>query len=123
MSKTLFAAGALAFGALAVCPLCGGGPDAVSATHVVALETPADTAQVRLAIQGMTCGSCATTARLALRRVAGVYDATVSYDSASAVVKYDPAATAPDRFIAELARMTGYVARVVVDTSGFPGGD
>lgn len=73
----------------------------------------ADTARVKLAIQGMTCGSCATTARLALKRVEGVLDATVWYDSASAVVLYDPARTSPEQFIARLERMTGYKAAVV----------
>ncbi len=72
-----------------------------------------DTAEVRLVITGMTCGSCATTARIALERAEGVYDARVSYDSASAVVRYDPEKTTPERFIAHVEEMTGYKARVV----------
>jgi copper chaperone CopZ len=72
----------------------------------------ADTAEVKLAISGMTCGSCATTARIALQRVDGVYDAAVSYDSASAVVLYDPDRTSPDEFISHLEKMTGYKARL-----------
>ena len=72
-----------------------------------------DTAKVELAISGMTCGSCATTARIVLERVDGVYDAEVSYDSASAVVLYDPELTSPEQFIARLEKMTDYRAEVV----------
>jgi copper chaperone CopZ len=76
-------------------------------------SAPSDTARVELAISGMTCGSCATTARIALERAPGVYDAEVSYDSASAVVLYDPEKTSPEKFVAYLEKMTGYKARVV----------
>ena len=48
---------------------------------------PADTTVVNLELTGVICGSCATTARLALRRVEGVYR----------------------------AKLTGYGARVVED--------
>jgi copper chaperone CopZ len=76
-------------------------------------EAPADTVVAHLAVKGMTCGSCAATARLVLKRVPGVHDAEVSYETASAVVRYDPARTDPARFIARLREMTGYEARVV----------
>lgn len=75
-------------------------------------DAAADTAKVKLAISGMTCGSCATTARITLERVDGVYDAEVSYDSASAVVLYDPEETSPEEFISYLEEMTGYEARL-----------
>ncbi len=78
----------------------------------VPTDVAADTAKVKLAISGMTCGSCATTARIVLKRVAGVYDAEVSYDSASAVVLYDPEETSPEEFISYLEEMTGYEARI-----------
>lgn len=78
-------------------------------THVVTAPV-ADTAKVKLAITGMTCGSCATTARIALERVDGVYDAEVSYDSASAVVLYDPEETSPEEIISHVEKMTGYKA-------------
>ena len=112
--------GATAVGAFAVgslCPPCGGGARAAAAQTSAAASPAIDTATARLRISGMTCGSCATTARLALRRVRGVYDATVSYDSASAVVHFDPAQTQPPVFIAELERLTGYRATVVVPDS------
>ncbi len=87
--------------------------------HVAERYAPAasltDTTRVRLAIKGMTCGSCAATARIVLERVAGVYQAKVSYDSASAEVRYDSARTSPAVIIARLEQMTGYIARVVAD--------
>ena len=38
----------------------------------------------------MTCGSCPTTARLALKKLTGVYSATVTLDDSLGVVQYDP---------------------------------
>jgi copper chaperone len=73
----------------------------------------ADTATARLTIEGMTCGGCATTARIALQRVRGVYRAMVWYDSASAVVQYDATLTRPEVFMTELARLTGYRASLL----------
>ncbi len=106
------AAIAALLGTTVLCPLRDNGPAVAGATSVVQAVAK-DTATVRLTIGGMTCGSCATTARIALQRVPGVYKAEVSYDSASAVVRYDPEKTSPERFIAELQRMTGYEASVV----------
>ncbi|MBI4542691.1 MAG: heavy-metal-associated domain-containing protein [Gemmatimonadetes bacterium] len=97
-----------AIGAAAVlCPLCGGGPGSAAA------QQPPDTAVARFAVSGMTCGSCATTARLALQRLHGVYQATVSYDSSSAEVRYDPRQATPAGIAEHLERMTGYRATSV----------
>lgn len=120
MSKFVLAAvAALAgLGAGPLCSLCGvaaqaamGGPAPRTAV------APSDTATAKLAIQGMTCGSCATTARIALEKVPGVYRARVWYDSASAVVWYDSTATAPAKFIAKLREATGFEAKVVADSA------
>ncbi len=104
-------------GAGAVCPLCGSPPDALGAKPGAVAASmaavPADTTHVRLAIEGMTCGSCATTAKIILRRIPGVFEASVSYDSASAVVVFDPAVTSPKVMIEQLDQMAGYTARVV----------
>ena len=104
-------------GAGAVCPLCGSLPDAIGAEPgavAVAMATvPADTAHVKLAIEGMTCGSCATTAKIVLSRAPGVLDAYVSYEESTAEVVYDASVTGPAEFIAKLEEMTGYKARVV----------
>ena len=69
-------------------------------------------ATAHLTIAGMTCSSCAVTARVALKRMPGIRDAAVSLESGTGTVVYDPVETKPEAFIAELARMTGYVATV-----------
>ncbi len=74
-----------------------------------------DTARVHFAVAGMTCGSCAATARVVLDDLDGVYRSHVSYDSASATIWYDPAQVSPPVIIARLKEMTGYEATV---TSG-----
>ena len=80
-------------------------------------EQRADTAVVRFGVTGMTCGSCATTARLALQRLPGVHGAVVSYDSASALVRYDPRRVNPAVIAQHLERMTGYRATVRADSA------
>lgn len=122
VSKALLGGAAALFGAGAFCPPCGQGvavagmaptPEARAYVPGGATAIRPDTARARLAIEGMTCGSCATTARIALERVDGVYRADVSFDSASAVVLYDPAKTTPNVFITRLEKLTGYRARQV----------
>ena len=49
---------------------------------------------------------------MALRRVDGVKEAEVSFESGQAVVTFDSTVTTPDHFIAELERMTGFKATV-----------
>src|SRR5712691_6635361 len=89
----LFAAGA--GGAAVLCPLCGVALQTASAQAAqVTLQAP-DTATVRLHISKMTCGTCPATARLALKRLAGVYSATVTLDDSLGVVRYDPRQVKP----------------------------
>lgn len=90
-----------------VCPICGAGARPVFA------EQPADTAVARFTVSGMTCGSCSLTARVALQRLPGVYGADVSYDSASAVVRYDPRRVNPAQIAQHLERLTGYRATLL----------
>lgn len=78
-------------------------------------QTP-DTATVRLHISKMTCGSCPTTARLALRRLPGVYSATVTLDDSLGVVRYDPRQVKPSEIAAHLTKLTGFGAIVLPDT-------
>jgi copper chaperone CopZ len=98
-------------GAAVLCPLCG---EVVRAAtrNGPAVAVVADTATIRLHISGMTCGGCATTARLALKRLTGVYDATVTIEDSLGVVRYDPRAVTPDEIMAGLTKLTGY--RVIV---------
>ena len=103
-----------------------GGVQAVGAQNLpVATQTP-DTAIVRLHISRMTCGSCPTTARLALRRLPGVYSATVTLDDSLGVVRYDPRQVTPAQIAVHLTRLTGFGATILPDTtknSRSPGGE
>ncbi len=120
----VLAAGAT--GAAMLCPLCGGGVEAAAGLTPPGLSSPApDTAEVRLHISGMTCGSCPRTARVALQKLAGVYSATVTLDDSLGVVRYDPRRLTPAQIAAHLTRLTGYRALVLPDRpspAGKPGG-
>ena len=109
-------------GAAFLCPLCGGGILGASLQNLgIAAQTP-DTATVRLHISKMTCGSCPTTARLALKRLAGVYSATVTLDDSLGVVRYDPRRVQPTEIASHLTRLTGFGATILTDTPKAPGG-
>lgn len=110
-------AGLAALGAGPLCSLCSVAAKPPGDVARPAVVAPSDTARAKLAIKGMTCGSCATTARIALERVPGVYRARVWYDSASAIVWFDSTATAPPKFIAKLREATGFEAQVVADSA------
>lgn len=103
------------------CPLCsvGAGPVA-AATPPPVHGSIADTAQVRLHISGMTCGTCPTTAHLALQKVSGVYSATVTLDDSLGVVRYDPRRVTPAQIVSHLTRLTGYVATELPDSTATP---
>ena len=105
-----------------LCPLCGGGIQVASLQNLdIAAQTP-DTATVRLHISKMTCGSCPTTARLALKRLKGVYSATVTLDDSLGVVRYDPRQVNPAQIAAHLTKLTGFGATILPDTARAPGG-
>ena len=99
-------------GAAFLCPLCGGGVEAASARNVGIATQAADTAIVRLHISRMTCGSCPTTARLALKR-----RATVTLADSLGVVRYDPKRVTPSRVAAHLTQLTGFGATILPDSS------
>src|SRR5437868_13018814 len=80
-----------------------------------------DTATVRLHISKMTCGSCPATARLALKRLPGVYSAAVTLNDSLGVVRYDPRQVSPAQIAAHLTRLTGFGATVLPDSSKAPG--
>jgi len=109
-------------GAAFLCPLCGGALQAARAQNLdIAAQTP-DTATVRLHISKMTCGSCPTTARLALTRLKGVYSASVTLDDSLGVVRYDPRQVNPAQIAAHLTKLTGFGATILTDTTKAPGG-
>jgi len=100
-----------------LCPLCGGGVTAARAQEVVAIAQMPETATVKLHISDMTCGGCATTARLALKKLDGVLDATVSYKDSLGSVRYDARKVTPAQIAAHLTRLTGYPARILPDST------
>lgn len=111
--KTAFLLGAIATVASVVCPLCGNGPAPAAAAVVAPSAQVPDTAQLRLHISGMTCGSCPLTARMALRRVPGVYSAVVTLDDSLGVVRFDARKVTGAQITAQLTRLTGFRARVL----------
>ena len=107
-------------GAAVICPVClpVAGTPALPEVAVVSMVSAADTVQVRLNIEGMTCGSCALTARIVLERTPGVFDADVSYEESTATVWYDDAVTSVADVIARLEEFTGYKATVAESDEG-----
>jgi copper chaperone CopZ len=65
----------------------------------------------------MTCGSCPATARLAFKRLTGVYSATVTLGDSLGVVRYDPRQVKPAQIAAHLTRLTGFGTTVLPDTT------
>jgi copper chaperone CopZ len=57
---------------------------------------------------------------VALKRVAGVHDANVSYESGLGTVTYDTGTTSPHEFIGHLERLTGFTAEVITTGSDDP---
>ncbi|MEW6208697.1 MAG: mercuric transporter MerT family protein [Acidobacteriota bacterium] len=65
------------------------------------------TTQTTFKVEGMTCGGCETTVRLALERMPGVRRAEVSYSKGEALVEYDPQATSADN-LRKIINQIGY---------------
>src|SRR5437667_105126 len=105
--------------AAVVSTLCCAGPLVAVA---LGLSGAGIAATVRLHISKMTCGSCPATARLALKRLTGVYSATVTLDDSLGVVRYDPRRVTPTEIAAHLTRLTGFGATILPETSKTPGG-
>src|SRR3989442_1928250 len=78
-----------------LCPLCGGGIQTAGAQNAPVSAQAPDTATVRLHISRMTCGSCPTTARPALKKLPGVYAATVTLYDSTVVVRYGTSPVTP----------------------------
>lgn len=56
------------------------------------------------------------TARVAIKKLAGVYDAVVTFEDSLGVVRYDPQRVTPAQIAAHLTKLTGYRAVVLPDT-------
>ena len=114
-AKLAAAAVAALAGTGVLCPICGDGVPAATAQTIAVAQQPGDTATVKLHISGMTCGSCPVTARIALKRLRGVFDAKVTLDDSLGVVRYDQREVTAAQIAAHLTRLTGYGARIIED--------
>lgn len=103
-------------GASVICPLCDTAVSHAAAENTTVAAQVTDTATVRMHISGMTCGTCPVTARIALKKLAGVYDATVTLDDSVGVVRYDPQRVTPAQIATHLTRLTGFKAALLPDS-------
>ena len=76
---------------------------------VVGADRGAESEEVLLDVQGMTCNSCAARVQQALRQIDGVSEADVSFDQSRARVVLHPARVTTEELIAAIAA-TGYRA-------------
>jgi len=74
-------------------------------------------ARVDLPLTGMTCASCANTIERALGKVPGVSKASVNFATKTATVRYDAAATSPQKLVG-VVKGTGYDAVLPESSSG-----
>jgi copper chaperone len=63
--------------------------------------------EVTIKVEGMSCGGCVRNVTGVLKALAGVSEAEVSLDGASARVRYDPAQVTPEQM------------RAAVEAAGF----
>ena len=82
-----------------------------SARAAVTASTTVNYERVLLAIDGMSCTSCANGIKAMLKRTPGVISAEVSYERREADVEYDPSRTSTEKIIEAITNM-GYKARV-----------
>ena len=67
--------------------------------------------RVLVAIEGMSCTSCANGIKAMLKRTPGVISAEVSFDRREANVEYDPSRTSPEKIVEAITNL-GYKATV-----------
>ncbi len=77
---------------------------------------PHQAAQAVLAIEGMTCASCAMRVEKGLKKMSGVLDAQVNLATEKATITYQPVQTGVPQFIQKV-EATGYRARSLQDSS------
>ncbi|MGH7459196.1 MAG: heavy-metal-associated domain-containing protein [Longimicrobiaceae bacterium] len=88
-------------------------PLTAPAVSARAVAPAAELARVALQVEGMTCGGCALSTRIVLKRLDGVKEAEVSYEQKRAIVTYDPDKVTPERMIAALKDKLGYAAKII----------
>ncbi|MGH8676121.1 MAG: mercury resistance system periplasmic binding protein MerP [Burkholderiales bacterium] len=69
----------------------------LSLALVISLPAHAEPRTVTLDVKGMNCATCPITVRIALKKVAGVREATVTLEPAVAEVIYDDARATPEQ--------------------------
>src|SRR5262249_34591193 len=72
---------------------------------------------ITLALEGMSCASCALRIEKGLKKVPGVADASVNFAIERATVRYDPTQASVDDLLAKV-KATGYAAVPLTKRSG-----
>ena len=85
----------------------------LSLLFAFALAAPllAETKTVTLAVRGWSCGGCAASTRIALKKLEGVEDVKTDHQNKEAVVRYDDTKITPAKLI-EAVENDGYPATV-----------
>jgi len=91
-------------------------------TFCIALPALAATKTVALDVKGWTCGSCAVSTRIALKKLEGVENVKTDHDKGEAVVTYDDSKVTPQRMIEGIERI-GYSATVKTVVDRVPASD
>jgi len=76
----------------------------------------ASTKTATFAVKGWTCGSCAASTRIALKKLDGIEDVKTDIDKGEVVVTFDDTKTAPDSMVHAIERL-GYKATAKMVTS------
>lgn len=92
--------------------LCGGVAGCLGDAAQHASQAPAVTHAATLAIEGMTCASCAVTVKVALGRLPGIAEIQVDTANGRAVVRFDRAQVDAARIAAAITE-AGYPASVL----------
>ncbi len=82
-----------------------------NAAKVVGAASAVKTERVLIAVEGMSCASCASGIKAMLKRAPGVISAEVSYERREAVVDYDPDKTSREKIVEAITKL-GYKATV-----------
>lgn len=114
--KRLLAVLAVSFAASGTALACGDGKCDKSHCDMPAQTAnaplPADGTHVKLAVKGMTCGSCAEKVKTALLGVEGVKGATVDASTGVAEVAYEEGKTTNDKLVAAVGALGKFSATV-----------
>jgi len=82
-----------------------------NAARAVGVAGAVKTDRVLIAVEGMSCTSCASGIKAMLKRTPGVISAEVSYERREAVVDYDPDKTSREKIVEAITKL-GYKATV-----------